>query len=90
MCHQVYGCHCSRAHTESAEAVHPHLEAQILTFHHWQESVASAARHLWSTAKSEPQHAHCWVSDESITLNTHCIQTVAAATVGAAYAPASF
>ena len=88
MCHHVHSCHSSRTHTGSAEAVHPHLDAQTLTFHHWQESVASAARHLWSTAKSETQHARCWVSDESITLNTHCIYTVAAASVSTAYAPA--
>ena len=46
MCHLVYNCHSSRTHSKSAEAVHPHLKAQILTFHHWQEGVASAARHL--------------------------------------------
>ena len=46
MCHLVHNCHSSRTHSKSAEAVHPHLKAQILTFHHWQEGVASAARHL--------------------------------------------
>lgn len=75
ICHQMHCCHSSRTYTESLEALPPHLQAQLLTFHHWQEGVASAARHLQSTAKSKTQHACCWVSDESITLNTHCIYT---------------